>query len=187
MRAPQRAFRNRLEEYKRDYLKFSKDPPHVRPIALQILSDWMDHPDCDKIWDAVDRFLKVKVTPERFIVEVLRAAIDAEKLKLVHSALPGLGDKAAKHTKKDWREGLALQARHYVVSEQKERVLGREGTGPRVNFLRELSAGFERWCGKPLDKEVAALTEITFGESVTPQAARSARKNRPTRPRTVGR
>jgi hypothetical protein len=74
------------------------------------------------------------------------------------------------------------------VTEEKERLIGRERTGPRVQFMETLSAGLERWCGQPLDGTVAALTEIALGErDISPNAARMVRRRRSTRPRTVDR
>lgn len=185
------SFREVLKQMHRDQIRERRsevghDP--IRAAIIDILKRWIDAGDCEKIWETVEPLLKVKVEPTHFVLEIVDAALVARKLKEMHDALPGLGDKARKRTTENWRKGLDIQALYYSVTERKERLIGRERTGPRVQFMRTLSEGFERWCGQPLDGEVAALTEIALGErDISSNTARMARRRRSTRPRTVDR
>jgi hypothetical protein len=64
------------------------------------------------------------------------------------------------------------------VEALRARVLGREKTGPRMFFMRRLSASFEYWCGQPLDDVVGILTGIAFNleKEISAEAVRKARK-----------
>jgi hypothetical protein len=152
------------------------------------LARWIDHPECESIWIILRPLLKVEITPDYFIAQIIFARFDAEQLNIIVRKGPALEAKARARTKRHLREKkyTQLAAENALLGEfvsRRARVLGREKTGPRTNFMKGLSAGFVRWCGQPLDDVVGVLTEIAFGEPMTGEAARAARtRHRSTRP-----
>jgi hypothetical protein len=102
------SFREALKEIRRDQIRERRGEVgrnKIRAATITILTRWIDAGDCDKIWETIEPLLKVKVTPTHFILEIVDAALVAHKLKEIHDALPGLGDKARKHTTENYRTG----------------------------------------------------------------------------------
>lgn len=189
MRSPAPSFRNELKAYQR---RLPALTPGTNRLAHEVLARWIDHRECELIWTTLRSLLKVKVTPGHFIAEIIFARLDAERLNIIVREGPAIEAKARARTKRHLREKKYTQLadENALLGDfvtRRDRVLGREKTGPRINFMKELSAGFVRWCGQPLDEVVGVLTEIAFGEPTTGEAARAARKparmrHRSTRP-----
>jgi hypothetical protein len=183
MHTPAPSFRDVLKAYQQQLptLVAEKD----RRLVEKVLAEWIDHADCEAIWATVRPLLKVEVARDHFIGEILVARITAKRLNTIARKAPSLERKArvraTRHLNtKEYREATAtIEALGDFAS--RRGVLGRKGkTAARMIFMRLLSNGFVLWCGQPLDKEVAALTEICFSgeKSITTDTVRDARKKR---------
>ena len=193
MRTPSHTFRDELKLYQRRLPALTTENDHWKGrLAHAILERWIDRNECESIWVTIRPLLRVQVTPGHFIAEIIAARFEAEQLDIIAREAPAIENKNKARTKrhlqeKKYSELAKENAALADFVDRRARVLGREKTGPRLHFMRQLSAGFIRWCGQPLDNEVRLLTEIAFGVELTSEAARAARnprarRNRCTRP-----
>jgi hypothetical protein len=191
MRAPSLTFRDELTAYQKRLPALTPDNDHWKGrLAHEVIARWIDHTECEAVWTTLRPLLKVEVTPGHFIAEILFARNDAELLNMMVRAAPKLEAKMRARTKRHLSEKRYTQlADENVVLgdfvERRARVIGREKTGPRIHFMQRLSAGFLQWCGQPLDNEVRVLTEIAFGEEITTEAVRAARRPKAKRDRAT--
>jgi hypothetical protein len=187
MRSPAPTFRVYLNEHQR-WLQ-ALTPKWRRQLAQEMVARWIDHPDCESIWTTIQLSLRVMhVTPDRFIAEIITTRLNAASINMI---------KASDHrkamldlTKQLLREGrdfeLADRTSDFadesaVFEDARLRVpqaglLGRKEPA-RMYFMRQLSAGFQRWCQgeQPLDDVVRLLTDIAFDCETTTEAVRAAR------------
>lgn len=191
MRSPTTAFRAELKAFQKRLPALTPDIHWKGRLAHEILAHWIDHPECEAIWTTLHPLLKVAVSPGHFISEVIFARYDAEQLNIVVREAPAIEARARaralRHFKKKNYSQLVLEDELLTdFVGLRARVIGRKKTtGPRINFMREMSAGFQHWCGQPLDNVVRVLTEIAFGQPVTIEAVRGARNPRPSRDRGI--
>jgi hypothetical protein len=192
MRSPSPTFRDALKSH-RQWLRTL--PKWKRRIANEVIVRWIDHPECESIWVTVCSHLKVQVTPDRFIAEIISTRLAAEPLDAKPEAFKGkmhaLTNKLSREERyqelADRNQDFATTIAKYEHDrEQVERagILGRKSPG-RMFFMRQVSAGFTQWCGQPLDDVVRVLTDIAFDTEVTTEAVRGARNPRPKRDRGI--
>jgi hypothetical protein len=178
MRRPSSTFRQALKAYQK-----ALGPPgdHWKGrLAHEIIARWLDHPECESIWSTLQPFLLVP--PGVLIGGVILTRFDAENFKGIASKLPDYEAKMPARTKRHLRTKKYRESAREIelmgeTIELRDRLLGREKTGPRLNFMRRWSARFELWCGQPLDYEVSLLTAIAFDDDkITAEAVRAARR-----------
>ncbi len=190
MSTPSETFRDELKDFQQRLPALTpENDDWMERLVHEVLVRWMDHTECESIWTTIRPLLRVAVTPVHFIDEVI-LRIDAEQLNTVVREAPVLEAKMRTRMKrlfsaKQYSRLAPLNAVLGDFNERKARVLGRKKTGPRINFMKELSAGFVKWCGQPLDNEVRVLAEIAFGGPTTTEAVRAARSPRARRHRVV--
>jgi hypothetical protein len=193
VRSPSANFRSELKAFQQRLPAVTPANDHWKGrLAHIVLARWIDHTECESIWTTLRPLLPAEMTAGDFIGAVILARNDAEQLNIIVQEAPGLEAKVHTRTKRH------LKAKQYSqIAEEnallgefvtrRARELGREKTGPRINFMRRISMGLELWCGQPLDNVARVLTEIAFGQPVTTEAMRAARspkvrRNRGTRP-----
>jgi hypothetical protein len=187
MRAPAPVFRDTLKRHLH-LLVTLKPPSWQRRLAEEMLARWIDHPDCESIWATIDTSLKVKVTPDRFIGDVVTTRLVSETLVKIKKSDPkaemlacteqliprgklsDLGDRFA-----DFATTLPDFERSRVRA-RRAGLLTRKDTA-RMYFSRTLSAGFVRWSKdeQPHDDTVRLLINIAFDCETTTEAVRAAR------------
>ena len=184
MRTPGSTFRDELKAFQRRLPTLTAENNHWKGrLAHDVIARWVDHSECESIWTTVRPLMRVQLTPGHFIAEIIFARNDVEQLNFIVREAPAIEAKARARTKRHLKERKysELAEENALLGEfveRRARVLGREKTGPRINFMKRLSAGFVQWCGQPLDNVVRVLTEIAFGEPITTEAVRAARKPR---------
>jgi hypothetical protein len=186
MRAPSTTFRKALEDH-RAWLP-TLEPAWRRQLAQEMINRWIDHSQCEALWATVAPLLKVEVTSDRFIAEIVQARLTAEMLETIRASHPRkemeqLGNRLMREDK--WAEAGARSTAfdNQIARFEECRIragqaglFGRKDPA-RMYFMRQLSAGFVRWCGQWRDNEVRVLTEIAFGPDVTLEAVRNARRD----------
>jgi hypothetical protein len=179
-----------LAPWYRQFLKNHWDTLFV----LKLLEDWKDAGDCERIWTELSPTLECQ--PADLILLVI---LHRQLAKEVDSRLrrwPEIERKAISKSKRNTndphqirQQGLAQILRADFLEARAS--LSREvDTAARMRFMTNLTQAFDERCGQKFVSAVAALTGIAFGETVTPDAVRSAtrprgrdaRRNRGTRP-----
>jgi hypothetical protein len=183
VRTPSPTFRDELKAYQRRLPALTRDNDHWKGrLAHEVIAQWIDHTECELIWTTIRPLLKVEITPGQFIKEIIFARFDAEQLSIIAAKAPNIEATMRARTKRHLQKKEYAQLGHEntLLDDLIERraQFGREKTGPRLDFMRRLSAGFLRWCGQPLDNVVRVLTEIAFGDPITTEAVRAARSPR---------
>jgi hypothetical protein len=191
MRSQLSTFRSELKAFLERLLAPPPPGDHWKGrLAQEVLARWIDHPECEAIWVTLQSSLKVAVTPGHFISEIIFARFDAEQLSIIVSEARTIEAKARVRTKRHLIEKNYEQIAHENALladflERRSRVIGRKKSGPRVHFMRQISAAFVQWCDAPLDNVARVLTEIAFGEPITIEAVRAARNPRATSDRGI--
>jgi hypothetical protein len=185
MNKPKATFRNELKAFEQERLPTYI--PAAQDIACRVLGRWGSRHDWQEVWVMLRPLLPAQMSDVDFIGAVIEARLDAEVLSHIIHDMPGLEKKVHKrardhlrhrnHVALSFEAGLLANIRH-----KRDRILGREKTDPRLQFMKRLSDGFQQWCGQPLDGAVKVLTEIAFDRETTTEAVRKARQQRTTRP-----
>jgi hypothetical protein len=183
MRAPKRSFKDELATY-RQLITPSSDRPELAAhwkyrLVIQVLDQWRDHPDVERLWQDVSAKLPPEISAGIFIGAVV---LERVKMEEVASRLPDVSQTIA-GAKADRRRRLKVGQDEAAASEAQ---LVNELKSARQNFSRKtdgaaegrfmvfLQAWFEDKCGRPFRKHVATLTDIAFGGENYIDAVRDA-------------
>jgi hypothetical protein len=187
MRAPSPSFRDALTFVRGVVEETSAGP--VRELVLQMLKDWEDAP-AEKIWETItDASVANGMPPPKaveFIEWIVVTRVNSENASQVVEQWPA--EKAKRRTQakralkggpNEWADAAVKGHAVEAFEAHMDAALGRKkGGAPRQRFMQILSETFMTNCGRPLDKVVAALTEIAFGPAATEDVVRKARKRR---------
>jgi hypothetical protein len=171
----------------RKSIESGPDDEH-RAFILGMLDRWRDHADGAKIYSAIGQASAANNNPAPspgvFIAWVVRTRLEARRLqRVVVDQSSELEAKGLAQANRHWKDGeveraaikrLAVQA----VADARKGLLGREqGSAPQKRFTRMWRDTFLENCGRPLDREVAILTEIAFDIEYTADAVRGTQRS----------
>ncbi|MHC4043557.1 hypothetical protein [Bradyrhizobium sp. 23AC] len=178
--APRPSFKNEISDFRRALEPAGNDSE--LQLIVEVLDRWQEHPEVERLWEKISA-TQPAPPPRAFIAWLLDARTTSERVQRVVQAAPGVIAKARAVSNKDWKSGkfeeAALKARA-AENFQKlaDQVLGhKKSRAPRQRFMRLASEMFELNCGQPRDEIVASLTEIAFGDSVSAEVVRDARRS----------
>jgi hypothetical protein len=187
MRAPpSSSFRQALDDH-RTWLP-TLEPAWRRQLAQEMIERWIDRRECESIWATIVSLLKVEVTPDRFIAEIVQLRLTAEMLEIIRVSYPKkkmhkLGNRLMREEKyaelgerSTAFDNEIARFEEARIRAQRAGLFGRKDPA-RMYFMQQLSAGFSRWCGQWRDDEVRVLTEIAFDREISPEAVRNARRD----------
>ena len=171
------AFRKLVDDMKAEL------PEWEYRLALQVIARWRRHGDREEIWKKLRP--KLRCPPAEFILQILRGRYAVEEVAQRLKQWPALEKKAdvqvRRHMKqKHYDQAAEVNRRTHRFTQARAKFSRESVTVARQSFTKELSRVMQERCGQPFDWAVAALTEIAFGDEVSEEAARKARKNRST-------
>jgi hypothetical protein len=195
MRAPASSFKNALQAYLQYLVSENKDSSQLR-LSLKVIDRWQAHAATETIWNGLKGRLPSEALPtaEEFIFLVLQRRLLHEQVKRVNDETPIVERAVRARAEQYWK---AKQGKQYELAaivrsklddfrEQRERLLGRKKQeAPRKLFMVGWSDKFKELCGDPLDEIVRVLTEIAFGQEVTIDSVRGAKKPTTRRDRDI--
>jgi hypothetical protein len=188
MRAPTSSFKSELEaslaNLKRIAASLKFNDPEILPIVINLINQWMAHPDVEHIWNILREKLPPEVMPtaQQFIQKVIERRIVAHRLRSVINESQQITDKGRHKAKRHRKEGRAREgdAMMWAVvkfEDQNTRILGRQkNESPQKKFILGWRDEFRRLCGQPLDEVVADLTDIAFEQTKTREQVRDTAK-----------
>jgi hypothetical protein len=178
--AAQPSFKSEIAEYRRALGRVDSDTEGLLMVA--VLDRWEDHGSVETLWRKITA-IHPGPPAQSFIGWLLDTRIMCERLREVVEKSPEVVAKVRAQAEKDWKTGSfeaaawkRRKAENFV--ERADQELGRKkGDAPRQRFMRLASEMFIQNCGRPLDDVVASLTDIAFGDPVTTDAVRDARRS----------
>jgi hypothetical protein len=188
MHAPVPPFRDSLT-FVREAVEEDMPAGSQRELVLRMLKDWEDAP-AEDIWKTITDASVANGKPPPEAVEFIEWLIDTrlvcEKASHVVEQWPAEKAKLLAQADRDWKGPVSAwpnaAVKRAAVEDYEARmdaVLGRKKFGaPRKRFMKLLRQFFVTNCGRrrPLNKVVAALTEIAFGPATSEGAVRGTER-----------
>ena len=141
------------------------------PYSLEVLDRWHAAGDCENIWERLGP--KLEMPAELFIGAVIRSRVYAKQSAAILRVWPkslkeSLQAQEKRHLSNNDIEGLEkMVSLHAAFDRARATYSQKTVTAARQDFITiKWSRDIQLSCGKPHDREVAALTEIAFDERI---------------------
>jgi hypothetical protein len=174
-------FRDALAAFRREFEARNADQKaHFNYcLTLEVLDRRHAAGDCENNWERLGP--KLEMPAELFIGAVIRSRVYAKQSAAILREWPKLEGKVRaqekRHLSNNDIEGLEkIVSLHAAFDRARATYSQKTVTAARQDFIIKWSRDIELSCGKPHDREVAALTEIAFDERISTGWVRKTRK-----------